>query len=97
MTIQNDNALNDLRARIDILDATLLETLSQRAKLVDEIGRYKKAKGLEPLDAVRWQHVLQTKMVKAQALDLCPEFIESLYHLIHEYSLQLERNSELAP
>jgi chorismate mutase len=86
--------LDALRQKIDALDASLLELLAQRARLVDEIGRYKKARNLEPLDANRWRQVLDNNIQRAQSLDLCPEFIEGLYHLIHEYSLKLESHSE---
>lgn len=99
MTRQNDkrhnaDELKALREQIDALDATLLEALANRAKLVDQIGKYKKARGLEPLDSTRWQQVLQGNITRAKALGICPEFVEALYHLIHEYSLHLESNSE---
>ncbi len=86
--------LHDLRQKIDALDANLLALLAERARLVDDIGRYKKVRNLEPLDANRWRQVLDNNLQRAQALDLCPEFIEALYHLIHEYSLKLESHSE---
>lgn len=86
--------LNNLRQQIDALDANLLELLAQRARLVDDIGRYKKARNLEPLDSNRWRQVLENNLERAKALNLCPEFIEGLYHLIHEYSLKLESHSE---
>lgn len=86
--------LQALRVQIDRLDEQLLQALAQRAQLVDEVGRYKKARGLEPLDMKRWQQVLQAKKVRAQQLGLCPEFVDALYHLIHDYSLHLESKSE---
>ena len=86
--------LQTLRDQIDILDEQLLRALSERAKLVDAIGRYKKARGLEPLDMTRWQQVLNAKKSRASELGLCPEFIDALYHLIHDYSLNLESKSD---
>jgi chorismate mutase len=97
MTKNNEshtNELESLRQQIDVLDATLLEALAKRAQLVDEVGRYKKVRGLEPLDPIRWQQVLQGNITRAKALGICPEFVEALYHLIHDYSLHLESNSE---
>jgi len=93
MTTMTDE-LDALRQKIDALDANLLELLAQRARLVDDIGRYKKARNLEPLDATRWRQVLDNNLKRAQSLNLCPEFIEGLYQLIHEYSLKLESHSE---
>lgn len=89
-----NSELQTLRDHIDRLDEQLLRVLSERAKLVDEVGRYKKARGLEPLDMTRWQQVLQAKKARAAELGLCPEFIDGLYNLIHEYSLHLESKSE---
>jgi chorismate mutase len=86
--------LDALRQKIDALDANLLALLAERARLVDDVGRYKKARNLEPLDAVRWRQVLENNLQRAKSLNLCPEFIEGLYHLIHEYSLKLESHSE---
>ena len=86
--------LDSLRKKIDALDANLLALLAERARLVDDVGRYKKARNLEPLDAIRWRQVLDNNLRRAKSLNLCPEFIEGLYHLIHEYSLKLESHSE---
>lgn len=94
MTNGSANELEDLRKQIDALDASLLETLARRAQLVDRIGRYKKERGLEPLDPDRWRRVLETNLERARALDLCPQFVETLFNLIHDYSLHLESNSE---
>ncbi|WP_373531326.1 chorismate mutase [Vampirovibrio sp.] len=93
-TESSNSELQALRHQIDGLDEQLLRVLSQRAQLVDEVGRYKKARGLEPLDMVRWQQVLNAKKSRAAELGLCPEFIDALYNLIHEYSLHLESKSE---
>lgn len=89
-----NSELQQLRDQIDLMDEQLLTALSRRAKLVDEVGRYKKARGLEPLDMTRWQQVLHAKKARAAELGLCPEFIDELYNLIHEYSLHLESKSE---
>jgi chorismate mutase len=93
MLVMTDE-LEKLRRQIDSLDATLLDILAKRARLVDKIGRYKKARGLEPLDNARWQQVLESNKNRAESLNLCPEFVEALYHLIHDYSLRLESKSE---
>jgi chorismate mutase len=93
-TETDTSELQSLRHQIDGLDEQLLRVLSERAKLVDEVGRYKKIRGLEPLDMARWQQVLNAKKSRAAELGLCPEFIDALYHLIHEYSLHLESKSE---
>ncbi|MEB3286622.1 MAG: chorismate mutase [Vampirovibrionales bacterium] len=85
------NPLAQWRAEIDVLDAQLLEVLSRRVQVVVEIGKYKQQNGLQPLDPVRWQQVLNANIERGKALNLSQPVIEALYHLIHDYSLELER------
>ncbi|MEM0952201.1 MAG: chorismate mutase [Cyanobacteria bacterium P01_H01_bin.74] len=85
-----DKTLPELRAFIDQLDQQLLAVLSARATLVKKIGEIKQSSGTQPLDETRWQQVLQQNRHHAKHLQLCPEFIEALYTLIHDYSLSLE-------
>lgn len=86
-----DNQLSDWRDQIDEIDAQVLELLAKRRHIVLEIGEYKRERGLPPLDAKRWEQVLQSKMTLAKDLDVSPEFIRDLYNLIHDYSLELEQ------
>jgi chorismate mutase len=85
------NPLEDWRKQIDDIDAQVLQLLAKRRHIVLEIGEYKKEHGLPPLDAKRWEQVLQSKMTLAKDLDVSPEFIRDLYNLIHDYSLELEQ------
>ncbi len=82
--------LEALRRKIDNLDDLLVKVLADRVAIVEEIGRYKKANGLDPLDTTRWEEVLRSKLEKADSLNLCPEFTKALYDLIHEHSLKIE-------
>lgn len=86
--------LDELRTQIDLLDTTLLKLLANRASLVKQVGVYKRCHQLQPLDKSRWQKVLQKSLDEASALGLSPEFVESVYTLIHNYSLQLEQQNE---
>ena len=91
MEKSTDKSLDAWRAQIDAIDAQVLKLLAERRRIVLEIGEYKKEHGLPPLDAKRWEQVLQSKMALAKDLDVSPEFIRDLYNLIHEYSLELEQ------
>lgn len=90
-----DKSLNDLRKKIDLVDKQLLNTLSKRVELVWEIGKLKKDLNLKPLDKKRWEEVLETRLALAKKLNLSEEFVEKLYNLIHEYSLEIERDKNL--
>jgi len=89
-----DDKLADLRRQIDALDDELLQLLARRMNKVREVGRYKKARGLPPLDQQRWQTVLEMRLAGAGALQLSQEFITKLYQLIHEYALEIEADTK---
>lgn len=83
--------LNELRKKIDALDAQLLETISARLKVVDEVGKIKKELGIPPLDSARWNQVLEKGLVHADTLGLRRDFIRKILDTIHEEALQIEQ------
>lgn len=85
------DALGKLRKQIDQTDAMLVHVLSDRMKLVKEVGSYKKIKGIPPLDKKRWEQVLASKSKLAQSQGLNMDFIRKIYELIHEQALLIER------
>lgn len=89
-----DDKLGSWRRRIDTLDDQLLHILAERIDTVRKIGKFKKTHKIKPLDEKRWQEVLGSKLSKAKVLSLSRDFIKKLYDLIHEYSLEIERNSK---
>jgi len=91
----DDNTLDQLRKQIDELDDELLQVLSRRMQIVAQIGKQKKAHGIKPLDEDRMKNVLQLMLKRARILSLSEKFIEKLYALIHEYSLEIEEKESV--
>jgi chorismate mutase len=85
-----NESLENLRKQIDELDEELLNIFAKRMGVVLKIGALKRATGVPPLDAVRWQSLLDSKRSKAISLGLSEKFVESAYYLIHEYSLEIQ-------
>ena len=57
--------LDKLREKIDALDGELLEALAKRMEVVAEIGRYKKARGMELRDEERLRALLAAQLDRA--------------------------------
>ena len=76
--------LEELRARIDGIDAELVRLFSERMAAAAEIAAYKKEHGLPVLDACRERDKLR------QIEDMAPEelrdYAASLYSLLFELS-----------
>jgi len=83
--------LNDLRKQIDVIDSQLIQVLSERLKVVDEVGKIKKKLGLKPLDPARWKLVLEKNLRQAESLGLRKEFIKKILDTIHEEALLVEK------
>jgi chorismate mutase len=82
--------LNLLRKKIDLVDKQILNLLSQRMQIVLKIGELKRQKGIVPLDEIRWQVVVDSKLLIARSLGLDVEMVRDIYERIHKASLRLE-------
>jgi chorismate mutase len=85
-----EQQIQNKRKRIDELDAILLEILSERMKIIQEIGWLKKNKDLTVLQIQRWGEVLKDRLSEAQKLHLNSDFIKNIYEIIHEESIQIQ-------
>ena len=85
-----NNNLIKLRQEIDTLDAQIIKSLAQRMRVVQKVGEYKKKRGIPPLDKIRWQKVLESKLLLARELGLDQNMIKDIYERIHQAALELE-------
>ncbi len=82
------NILEQYRNQIDSLDMQMLELLSQRMDIVEEIGEYKKENNVTILQLRRWENILRTRIEHGNNLNLPQEFIKKLLQLVHKASIQ---------
>jgi chorismate mutase len=82
------NKLEQLRSRIDALDTELMEILSARTEIVDQIALYKKTNNVMALQIDRWSQMMNMRLSTAQKLKLNETFVKILFQLIHEDSVR---------
>lgn len=80
--------LEALRARIDVLDEDLVDLLSKRMLLADNIGEVKKRGGIGILQIERWNCVTDRVRQMAEDKHLDQTFIEEVYRIIHQQSIK---------
>lgn len=80
-------SIDELRARIDVIDNELLDLLSRRMKVSDEIGKYKKQNNITILQPGRWDKILEKVFQKGNQLELDNEFLEKVFKAIHQASI----------
>lgn len=79
--------LEQLRSAIDEIDEELLQKLSARMALVDEIGEYKRDNNVTIYQVERWKEIMRTRSDWAKTLGLDVDFIRTLLHSLHKESI----------
>lgn len=85
--IQYKENIDELRTRIDEIDNELLDILTRRMGVVNEIGKYKKQNNITILQQGRWEKILEKVLAKGAEKDLDNEFIEKVFKAIHQASI----------
>ncbi len=86
-----DDTLEHLRLEIDKLDHELLEILARRMNIIDEIGLYKKEKGITILQLKRWRQMLGDRLESGTHLGLNEDFLTQILQLVHEESIRRQQ------
>jgi chorismate mutase len=80
-------ALEKLRQQINHLDDEMMQILSQRMRVAEKIGEYKKNNNITILQTNRWNEILQRAFLKGDKLDLSREFITKYFDAVHMESI----------
>jgi len=83
--------LEKYREKIDLLDYKLLETLSERMKVVGDIGHLKKDKNITILQIGRWNDIIQDRKNAGLKLGLDEDFLKELLSLVHKESINVQK------
>lgn len=82
------SVLESLREQIDSIDQQMLELLSQRMGVVEEIGKYKSKNEVTILQLRRWENIVKTRIKLGKKLGLTEDFVKKLLQLVHKESIQ---------
>ncbi|MGM9837475.1 MAG: chorismate mutase [Paludibacteraceae bacterium] len=86
-----DTELQWYRAEIDEIDDRLWTILVQRMEVSEQIGAWKKAHGVQPLQPDRFAEILQRRLRWAQAEGLPIEMVEHIFREIHAESIRRQQ------
>jgi chorismate mutase len=85
--VEYNNALNNLRAQIDVVDNQIIELLGKRMVAADGIGELKKSKNVAVLQSKRWNEILGKMVLEGEQHGLSEEFILRMFKAIHQESI----------
>src|SRR3984893_3978657 len=80
-------ALEKLRQQINQLDDELMQIISERMKVSEKIGQYKKDNNITILQTNRWNAILERAFKKGDKLGLSQEFITKYFDAVHMESI----------
>jgi chorismate mutase len=86
------SAMEKLRQQINQLDDELMQILSQRMKVADQIGAYKKQNNITILQTNRWNEILERAYKKGDQLNLSREFMTKYFDAVHMESIIHQNN-----
>jgi chorismate mutase len=82
--------IDNIRAKIDRIDAELILILADRMKESKKIGEFKKEHNISILQIKRWRKIIRNALKEGQDAGLQPEFIHAIYQLIHHESIRIQ-------
>ncbi|GHT33860.1 cytochrome c4 [Planctomycetales bacterium] len=82
--------LSEWRSRIDRIDEQLIDLLSQRMQISNEIGKYKKKNGMPILQPARYTEILTNHSNLGKTLELNPQFVQEILKAVHEESVRCQ-------
>lgn len=88
--MKNWEILDIFRTQIDTLDIEIIDLLSRRFQIVEQIWELKKQEWIPALQPDRWEKLLESLKVEAGERWVSPEFIEELWNVIHKEALRKE-------
>ncbi|MCD4769454.1 MAG: bifunctional 3-deoxy-7-phosphoheptulonate synthase/chorismate mutase type II [Bacteroidales bacterium] len=82
------NDLEELRNQVDSIDFQIVELISRRMEISDQLGDYKYHNNVAVLQMERWMEVLRTRNKHAARLGIDTTFTEKLLKLFHQESIR---------
>ena len=86
----SDRDLRALRIQMDSIDEQLMELLSGRMDIAQQMGEFKKEEGLTVLHLERWREIVKTRMNWSKELGLSEEFILRVLEQVHKESIKVQ-------
>lgn len=82
--------LDELRNKIDRIDRELIDSLSMRQKVVEEIGKAKAINNVTPLQMHRMGTLMEKRLSQGTDAGLALEYVKELFEIIHEESVRIQ-------
>jgi chorismate mutase len=80
--------LTEMRDKIEVIDERILDLLTARMTLSEEVGKFKKENNITVLQQEHWAQLINSRLAKASDYNLTQIFIRQLMDAIHQESIR---------
>lgn len=80
--------IEEIREKVTMLDDRLLEILSERMQLTEEVGQLKRQNNITILQQEHWTKLIAQRLDQAGDLHLTKQFVRQLMDAIHQESIR---------
>lgn len=82
--------IDQLRAKIDVIDENIIWALGSRMQISRRIGEYKKSNNIAILQASRWDSLLAKVVDKGKEYGISEKLLKDVFNAIHEASVEAQ-------
>jgi len=86
--------LNLYRKELDLIDGNIIDILSDRMRVAENIGILKHKENVAILQSGRWSDILQLMIESGVSKGLSKEFVEEVFKAIHVESINIQHNAK---
>ncbi|MFK7785409.1 MAG: chorismate mutase [Crocinitomicaceae bacterium] len=83
-----EGSMDELRAKIAILDDRIFDILGARMELSEEVGQLKRENNITILQQEHWQRIIASRIEKRGEFRLTQQFVRQLMDAIHQESIR---------
>ena len=80
--------INEIRAKVSVLDDELFNLLSDRMQLSEEVGILKRENNITILQQQHWSNLISKRLNQSENYHLTPQFVRILMDAIHQESIR---------
>ncbi len=84
------NELHAIRSRIDKVDEEIIQLISKRMRITEELAHYKKEHNVTILQVERWKEIMEGRTMLGESLGLTKEFLEKYLEQLHKESIRTQ-------
>lgn len=87
---EKKDVLSELRNQVDSNDLEMLDIISNRMKIIKELGALKKEHNIPTIQKDRWNYLIKNRLEYAKKLGLNEDVVFKIFDLLHKEAIRIQ-------